>query len=56
MSQIDPRRAIPRTDALLALPAVREARGRLGEHVVRTLVRDAQDRARRGELKPHQVE
>jgi L-seryl-tRNA(Ser) seleniumtransferase len=56
VSQIDPRRAIPRTDALLALPAVREARGRLGEHVVRTLVRDAQDRARRGELKPHQVE
>lgn len=56
MSQIDPRRAIPRTDALLALPAVLEARGRLGDHMVRALVRDAQDRARRGEVDPGRVE
>lgn len=56
MSEVDPRRAIPRTDALLALPAVRQACTTLGEHVVRTLVRDTQDRARRGELMPGQVE
>ncbi len=56
MNQVDPRRAIPRTDALLALPTVRAARSRLGEHVVRGLVRDAQDRARRGELDPNRVE
>ncbi|WP_125078229.1 L-seryl-tRNA(Sec) selenium transferase [Mycobacterium sp. P7213] len=56
MTDTDPRRAIPRTDALLLLPAVRAARARLGEHVVRGLVRAAQDRARRGELAPEQVE
>lgn len=56
MSEIDHRRGIPRTDALLMLPAVRAAGDRLGEHVVRALVRDAQDRARRGELAPRQVE
>ncbi|OBH18662.1 L-seryl-tRNA(Sec) selenium transferase [Mycolicibacter sinensis] len=56
MSQIDPRRGIPRTDALLTLPAVLEARTRLGDHVVRGLVHDAQERARRGELDPGQVE
>jgi L-seryl-tRNA(Ser) seleniumtransferase len=55
VSQIDPRRGIPRTDALLTLPAVAEARTRLGDHVVRALVRDAQDRARRGDLDPDQV-
>ncbi|HEY5856784.1 MAG TPA: L-seryl-tRNA(Sec) selenium transferase [Aldersonia sp.] len=53
---MDPRRRIPRTDRLLALPAVDEARTRLGEHVVRGLVRDAQDRARRGDLAPEEVE
>ncbi|GFG71795.1 L-seryl-tRNA(Sec) selenium transferase [Mycolicibacter senuensis] len=56
MSQVDPRRAIPRTDALLALPAVRQAATRLGEHAIRAVVRDLQDRARRGELVPEQVE
>ncbi|UVO13840.1 L-seryl-tRNA(Sec) selenium transferase [Mycobacterium sp. SVM_VP21] len=56
MTDADPRRAIPRTDALLMLPPVRAARARLGEHVVRGLVRDAQDRARRGDLAPEQVE
>ncbi|OBK90783.1 L-seryl-tRNA(Sec) selenium transferase [Mycolicibacter sinensis] len=55
MSQLDPRRAIPRTDALLALPEVLAARTRLGDHAVRALVRDAQDRARRGDLDPEQV-
>ncbi|MFL0277058.1 L-seryl-tRNA(Sec) selenium transferase [Mycobacterium sp. SMC-19] len=56
MTDADPRRTIPRTDALLMLPPVRAARARLGEHVVRGLVRDAQDRARRGDLAPEQVE
>ncbi|MDD7811939.1 L-seryl-tRNA(Sec) selenium transferase [Mycobacterium sp. CSUR Q5927] len=55
MSQLDPRRAIPRTDALLALPEVLAARTQLGDHAVRALVRDAQDRARRGDLDPEQV-
>ncbi|MDR6621798.1 L-seryl-tRNA(Sec) selenium transferase [Sinomonas atrocyanea] len=56
MDQVDPRRLIPRTNDLLALPAVREARTRLSEAVVRDLVRDAQDQARRGELAPADVE
>ncbi|BBZ24834.1 L-seryl-tRNA(Sec) selenium transferase [Mycolicibacter hiberniae] len=56
MTEADPRRAIPRTDALLMLPPVRAARARLGEHVVRGVVRDAQDQARRGELNPDEVE
>lgn len=56
MDQIDPRRFIPRTNDLLALPSVREAAGRLGGHVIRELVRDVQDRARRGELAPALVE
>jgi len=56
VTQVDPRRQIPRTDQLLALPAVQRARTRLGEHVVRAVVRDIQDRARRGELPPGQVQ
>ncbi|MGA7055142.1 MAG: L-seryl-tRNA(Sec) selenium transferase, partial [Mycobacterium sp.] len=56
MTQVDPRRLIPRTDQLLALPAVQRARTRLGEHVVRAVVRDVQDGARRGELPPDQVQ
>ena len=56
MSQLDPRRLIPRTDDLLALPPVREAADRLGLDRVCTLVRQTQDRARRGEIAPDQVE
>ncbi|MGV0699316.1 L-seryl-tRNA(Sec) selenium transferase [Mycolicibacter sinensis] len=56
MSQVDPRRAIPRTDALLALPAVRQAATRLGDRTIRAVVHAAQDRARRGELAPDAVE
>lgn len=55
MSEPDPRRRIPRTDQLLALPAVRAARTTLGEQAVRALVRDTQERARRGDLAPDQV-
>lgn len=55
MSHTDPRRAIPRTDALLALPAVTAARARLGEQVVRSVVREMQERARAGRLAPEAV-
>ncbi|WP_114855203.1 L-seryl-tRNA(Sec) selenium transferase [Brachybacterium sp. YJGR34] len=51
----DPRRRIPRTDHLLALPAVARARAALGEHVVRGVVRAAQDRARSGAIAPEGV-
>jgi L-seryl-tRNA(Ser) seleniumtransferase len=55
VTQVDPRRLIPRTDQLLALPPVQQARTRLGEQVVRAVVRDVQDQARRGDLAPDQV-
>lgn len=56
MDQVDPRRLIPRTDDLLALPAVRSARSRLSAQLIGELVRQTQERARRGELAPGQVE
>jgi L-seryl-tRNA(Ser) seleniumtransferase len=56
VDQADPRRRIPRTNDLLALPAVGEARTRLNESVIRDLVRQVQEQARRGELPPGQVE
>jgi len=56
VTQLDPRRLIPRTDQLLALPAVRRARTRLGDHVVRATIRDVLERARRGELAPGEIE
>lgn len=52
----DPRRRIPRTDHLLALPPVREATAAMGEHVVRDLVRAVQGRARQGLIAPEEVE
>ncbi|WP_091530858.1 L-seryl-tRNA(Sec) selenium transferase [Microlunatus soli] len=55
MSEDDPRRRIPRTDQLLALPPVAAARLRLGDHVVRGLVTGAQQRARQGEIEPDEV-
>jgi L-seryl-tRNA(Ser) seleniumtransferase len=55
VTPLDPRRLIPRTDRLLALPAVRDARTRLGERTVRGIVRAVQERARRGELAPDEV-
>jgi L-seryl-tRNA(Ser) seleniumtransferase len=53
---VDPRRLIPRTNDLLALPAVHEARKRLNERVIRDLVRHVQEKARRGDLAPADVE
>lgn len=55
MSELDPRRLIPRTDQLLALPEVREARNNLDDSVVRSIVRRAQERARHSEIPPDEV-
>lgn len=51
----DPRRAVPRTDTLLADPRVAAAVDRLGAGVVRPLVGAAQARVRAGELPPGAV-
>ncbi|WP_019200430.1 L-seryl-tRNA(Sec) selenium transferase [Tsukamurella sp. 1534] len=51
----DPRRLIPRTDALLARPAVVAASARLGERRVRAEITAAQDAARRGAAAPEDV-
>lgn len=51
----DPRRAVPRTDALLAEPRIAAATERLGRSVVKAAVGAAQDRARRGEIAPAEV-
>lgn len=51
----DPRSRIPRTDTLLASPAVADAAERLGPETVRRLVAASQERARRGEIEPEQV-
>ncbi|GAC58205.1 L-seryl-tRNA(Sec) selenium transferase, partial [Gordonia hirsuta DSM 44140 = NBRC 16056] len=53
--QQDPRRTIPRTDALLASAAAVSARARLAEHTIAGLIRAVQERARRGEVPPEQV-
>ncbi|WP_449278133.1 L-seryl-tRNA(Sec) selenium transferase [Leucobacter sp. GX24907] len=52
----DPRRRIPRTDHLLALSAVVDARKRLSEEALRGLISRAQDAARAGEIQPEDVE
>lgn len=52
----DPRRRIPRTDHLLAHPAVVAAAATLSERVVVGIVRAVQDRARAGEILPEQVQ
>jgi L-seryl-tRNA(Ser) seleniumtransferase len=51
----DPRRATPRTDAVLLDPRLREAVDRLGSTLVKHAVADALDRCRRGEIAPDQV-
>jgi L-seryl-tRNA(Ser) seleniumtransferase len=52
---VDPRRAVPRTDAVLTDPRLVEAERRLGRAAVKTAVRHAQDQARRGEIGPAAV-
>lgn len=56
MEHIDPRRLIPPTNELLALPPVHRARTRLHERVIRELVQEVQEQARRGEIPPRAVE
>jgi L-seryl-tRNA(Ser) seleniumtransferase len=51
----DPRRATPRTDAVLLDPRLREAVDRLGSTLVKHAVADALDRCRSGEIAPDQV-
>jgi L-seryl-tRNA(Ser) seleniumtransferase len=51
----DARRRVPRTDAVLADPALLEAQARLGRALVKSAVVDAQARVRAGELAPEEV-
>ncbi|MCW2510058.1 MAG: selA [Modestobacter sp.] len=51
----DPRRAVPRTDAVLAEPPVAAAVERLGRDLVKRAVQDAQQRVRDGDLRPDDV-
>lgn len=55
MAADDPRRLIPRTDALLADPHIAAASAGLSTQVVRRVIREVQDRARRAELAPGAV-
>src|SRR3954451_19661521 len=51
----DPRRSVPRTDAVLAEPPVAAAVTRLGRELVRSTVQAAQQRVRDGDLRPDDV-
>lgn len=51
----DPRRAIPRTDAVLAEPRIAKAAGTLGRDLVKSAVNDVQRAARAGEIAPDDV-
>lgn len=51
----DVRRRIPRTDVLLRDPRLAAAADRLGEHVVKRAIRQAQQRAREGTVPPELV-
>ena len=56
MTGADPRSRIPRTDQLLALPEVQEARNRLSDQVIRAVISQSQDRARQSEIAPEEVQ
>ncbi|MCV6981574.1 L-seryl-tRNA(Sec) selenium transferase [Mycolicibacterium pulveris] len=51
----DPRRQVPRTDVLLADPRLAAASRTLGRSLVKSVVADAQQRARSGTIAPDQV-
>jgi len=51
----DPRRAVPRTDTVLADPRLVTAAARLGHALVKDAVTTAQQRCRAGELAPEEV-
>ncbi|WBC16038.1 L-seryl-tRNA(Sec) selenium transferase [Micromonospora sp. WMMA1998] len=55
MREVDPRRRVPRTDALLADPALAAAAGTVGRDRVKAAIVAAQHRARRGEITPEAV-
>ena len=56
MADDDPRRRIPRTDALMAHPRVQAASATMSQPVVARVVRGVQDQARRGQIRPQDVE
>ena len=51
----DPRRRVPRTDSLLADPRLAEAERVLGRALVKSVIAEAQQRARGGEIEPERV-
>ena len=51
----DPRRRIPRTDSILALPELVEAAARCGDAAVKSAVVSAQEQARAGRIAPEEV-
>ena len=51
----DPRRRVPRTDTLLADPRLAQAQRVLGRALVKSVIADAQQRARAGEIEPDRV-
>ncbi|MGO8768609.1 MAG: L-seryl-tRNA(Sec) selenium transferase [Mycobacterium sp.] len=51
----DPRRRVPGTDVLLADPRLAEAERVLGRTLVKSVIADAQQRARAGEIEPERV-
>jgi L-seryl-tRNA(Ser) seleniumtransferase len=51
----DPRRRVPRTDALLRDPKLAAALERLGHRLVKQVVAGAQSRCREGEIEPSEV-
>jgi L-seryl-tRNA(Ser) seleniumtransferase len=51
----DPRRRVPGTDVLLADPRLAEAQRVLGRTLVKSVIADAQRRARAGEIEPDRV-
>src|SRR6478736_5262714 len=55
VAQSDPRRAVPRTDVLMAHPDLVAAATRHGTATVKAAVRSAQSRARGGEIAPGDV-
>ncbi|MFI7427979.1 L-seryl-tRNA(Sec) selenium transferase [Micromonospora sp. NPDC049836] len=55
MRDVDPRRRVPRTDALLADPGLAAAVDTLGRDRVKAAIVAAQQRARRGEIGPDEV-
>ncbi|MHC9291387.1 L-seryl-tRNA(Sec) selenium transferase [Mycobacterium sp. LTG2003] len=51
----DPRRRVPRTDTLLADPRLAEAERTLGRALVKSVIAEAQQKARSGEISPDRV-